>query len=97
MIFLLHRLKCRHLTAHVSLSIFITTKWLWEVHNDISSYKLKKEVAKFDAFGRKDEAKQWERDMKVLFPQMDQCNGCITTDGTWNLNAVYNHLEYEYW
>ena len=72
--------------------------WLWEVHNDVSSYKLKKEVDKFDAFGgRMDEAKQWERDMKVLFPQMDQCNGCITSDGTWNLNAVYNHLEYEYW
>jgi hypothetical protein len=75
--------------------------WLWEVHNDFSSFNLMKEVAS-DAVGNskassKADAKQWERDMKVLFPRLDQCNTCVTFDGTWNLNAVYNHLEGEYW
>lgn len=72
--------------------------WLWEVHNDVSSSNLKTEVANVNAkAGRKAEEKQWERDMQVLFPQMDQCNACVKSDGTWNLNAVYNHLEDEYW
>ncbi len=75
--------------------------WLWEVHNDFSSSNLKEEVAS-EAIGNskarsKADVKQWERTMNVLFPQINQCNACVKLDGTWNLNAVYNHLEDEYW
>lgn len=46
---------------------------------------------------RKAEAKKWERYMGAVYPHLDQCLSCWTAEGTWDLGAVYNHLEKEYW
>ena len=35
--------------------------------------------------------------MQIQYPHIEQCNACYTADATWNLVAVYNHLENEYW
>jgi len=71
--------------------------WLWQVHNDISRHKSNQAHKKLEKTGSHAQAKLWERDMKAVYPHLDQCISCVTSDGTWNLNAVYNHLEKEYW
>lgn len=67
--------------------------WLWEVHNDVSKSSSDEMLTNADA--TKD--KQWEQKMQIQYPHIEQCNACYTTDATWNLVAVYNHLENEYW
>ena len=71
--------------------------WLWQVHNDISRSKLNRAVEFHEKAGRKAEAKMMERNMQAVYPNIDQCIKCVTGEGMWNLNHVYNHLETEYW
>ena len=71
--------------------------WLWEVHNDISRSKAERAADFHEKASRKAEAKKWERYMGAVYPHLDQCISCWTAEGTWNLDAVYNHLEREYW
>lgn len=71
--------------------------WLWEVHNDISRSKANRAVEIFETHGRKAEAKKFERDMKAVYPHIDQCITCFDHEGKWNVDAVYDHLEREYW
>lgn len=72
--------------------------WLWEVHNDVSKSISSDEInADATKIGRKAEDKQWEQKMQIQYPHIEQCNACYTADATWNLVAVYNHLENEYW
>ncbi len=71
--------------------------WLWAVHNDISRSKANRASEAYEKLGRKGQAKKWENDMKAVYPHIDQCIKCFAADGTWDEDAVYNHLEKEYW
>lgn len=71
--------------------------WLWQVHNDVSRSKSNRAYDFHEKAGRKALAQQWEKDMSVVYPHIDQCLKCVNSDGTWDLNQVYNHLEIEYW
>ena len=71
--------------------------WLWQVHNDISRSKSNRAAEFHGDLGKKAEAKKWQRDMQAVYPHIDQCVKCVTSDGIWDLNQVYNHLEKEYW
>jgi len=71
--------------------------WLWEVHNDVSRSKAEREADFHEKYNRKAVAKKWERLMGAVYPHLDQCLSCWTADGTWDVDAVYNHLEKEYW
>ena len=71
--------------------------WLWQVHNDVSRSKSMRASDFHEKAGKRGEAKKWEHDMKAIYPHLDQCISCVTLEGTWNLNAVYRHLEKEYW
>lgn len=71
--------------------------WLWEVHNDVSRSKASRASDVFTKWGKKEEAKRWERDMSAVYPHIDQCLTCFTAEGLWDVNAVYLHLEREYW
>jgi hypothetical protein len=71
--------------------------WLWEVHNDVSRSKAERTADFHEKASRKAEAKKWERYMGAVYPHLDQCIRCWTAEGTWDLNAIYNHLEREYW
>ncbi|KAL7499448.1 hypothetical protein ACHAWT_007676, partial [Skeletonema menzelii] len=71
--------------------------WLWEVHNDVSRSKAERAADFHEKENRKAEAKKWERYMGAVYPHLDQCLSCWTAEGTWDVNAVYSHLEKEYW
>eukprot|EP00984_Skeletonema_dohrnii_P014210 scaffold5949_cov120-Skeletonema_dohrnii-CCMP3373.AAC.4 len=71
--------------------------WLWEVHNDVSRSKAEREADFHEKYNRKAVAKKWERLIGAVYPHLDQCLSCWTADGTWDVDAVYNHLEKEYW
>jgi hypothetical protein len=71
--------------------------WLWEVHNDVSRSKADRAVEVFESRGRKADAQKFERDMRAVYPHLDQCVTCFDNEGRWNVDAVYNHLEEEYW
>jgi len=71
--------------------------WLWEVHNDVSRSKAEREADFHEKYNRKAVAKKWERLMGAVYPHLDQCLSCWTADGTWDVDAIYNHLEKEYW
>lgn len=71
--------------------------WLWEVHNDVSRSKSNRASDFHEKEGRRAESKRWEKDMKAVYPHIDQCITCVTLEGTWKLNEVYNYLEKEYW
>lgn len=71
--------------------------WLWEVHNDVSRSKALRAVEVLELRGRKAEARKFERYISAVYPHIDQCFSCFDSEGKWNLNAVYNHLEREYW
>jgi len=71
--------------------------WLWQVHNDVSRSKSVRAQEFHEKEGRREEARRWERDMKAVYPHIDQCYTCVSSEGTWKMNEVYNHLEREYW
>lgn len=71
--------------------------WLWEVHNDVSRNKANRAVEIFKSRGRTADARKFERDMRAVYPHIDQCITCFDSEGNWNIDAVYNHLKYEYW
>lgn len=71
--------------------------WLWEVHNDVSRSRAERAADFHVKQNRKAEAKKWERYMGSVYPHLDQCLSCWTAEGTWDVNAVYRHLEKEYW
>jgi hypothetical protein len=71
--------------------------WMWEVHNDVSRSKANRAVEIFESRGRKAEARMFERDMRAVYPHIDQCVTCFDHEGKWNIDAVYNYLEREYW
>lgn len=71
--------------------------WLWEVHNDVSRNKANRAVKIFETRGRKAEARKFERDMRAVYPHIDQCVACYDGEGKWNVDVVYKHLEQEYW
>eukprot|EP00804_Cyclotella_cryptica_P009563 CCRYP_006274-RB/>CCRYP_006274-RB protein AED:0.23 eAED:0.23 QI:173/1/1/1/1/1/2/372/747 len=71
--------------------------WLWEVHNDVSRSKAIRAVEVLESRGRKADARKFDRYMRFIYPHIDQCFTCFDNEGKWNLDAVYNHLEQEYW
>lgn len=71
--------------------------WLWQVHNNISISKSDRAASFHKKEGRKAEARKWELSLKAVYPHIDQCVTCVTTEGTWELNQVYKYLEKEYW
>ena len=71
--------------------------WLWEVHNDVSRSNAERAADFHEKASRKAEAKKWKRYMGAVYPHLDQCLSCWTSAGTWDVKAVYKHLEREYW
>jgi hypothetical protein len=71
--------------------------WIWQIHNDISRSKAQRASDFHEKEDRRAEAKKWERYMGAVYPHLDQCIQCWTAEGTWDINAVYAHLEREYW
>jgi hypothetical protein len=71
--------------------------WIWEVHNDISRSKAQRASDFQEKQNRRADVKKWETYMGAVYPHIDQCVQCWTAEGTWDVNAVYNHLEREYW
>ncbi|KAL7550592.1 hypothetical protein ACHAWF_013812 [Thalassiosira exigua] len=92
--------RCTRLTDETDISAESWQEfplWLWQVHNDISRSKINRADGFHNKEGRRAEAKKWEQDMNVVYPLIGQCLKCVTSSGTWDLNAVYHHLENEYW
>jgi len=71
--------------------------WIWQLHNDISRSKATRASTFLEKSGRREEAKRFEKSLSVVYPHLDECISCVTSEGSWNLNAVYRHLEMEYW
>jgi len=76
-------------------------KWMWEVHNDINvrlvrehaqENKNKKRGGFFGGGGVVPSS-----NIAALFPSIDACVKCFGDDGSWNEEAVFLFLEYEYW
>ena len=61
-------------------------KWMWEFHNSVS-------VGILHTKGKSSVADQ----ITVLWPTVDSCIRCFDNEGGWNEDAVFLHLEAEYW
>lgn len=74
-------------------------KWLWEFHNSVSvrvqneKAAMKRQAAASAGPGQ---ASVQDR-IAVLWPKMDSCMRCYGLDGTWDEEAVFLHMEVEYW
>jgi hypothetical protein len=65
--------------------------WLWELHNDVN-VKLLRETemaAKRTPSRMQEDASRW--------PSRESCPKCWRDDGSWDSDAVYEHLKHEYW
>jgi len=71
--------------------------WIWQVHNDVSRSKSERAADSHEKEGKKELARKWKKDMKAIYPALDSCIRCVTSDGNWHLNAVYDYLDNEYW
>mmetsp|Transcript_27240 Transcript_27240/g.75127 ORF Transcript_27240/g.75127 Transcript_27240/m.75127 type:complete len:827 (-) Transcript_27240:277-2757(-) len=74
-------------------------KWMWEVHNDLNvqiarESQQAEEKKKRGLFGR---AKPAPSNVAALYPNMNACVKCYAADGTWDEEAVFLFLEFEYW
>lgn len=70
---------------------------MWQVHNDVSRSKSERAAVSHEREGKKELARKWAKDMKAIYPTLDNCIRCVTSDGNWQLNAVYDYLNNEYW
>lgn len=71
--------------------------WMWQVHNDVSRSKSERAAVSHEREGKKELARKWAKDMKAIYPTLDNCIRCVTSGGNWQLNAVYDYLNNEYW
>lgn len=69
-----------------------------QVHNDVSRSKLDRafEIT-INEKGKRAEAKRFERSLASVWPGLHQCMTCVTEEGTWKVDAVYEYLLREYW
>jgi thiol-disulfide isomerase/thioredoxin len=81
-------------------------KWLWEVHNDVNirllnqKYDEKRKRKQKSIFRKADAgpgAASIQDEVKALWPTVHSCLACFNSDGTFNEDAVFLHLEINYW
>jgi len=93
--------RCRRLSAETEDATVESWHefpiWIWQLHNDISRSKATRASTFLEKAGKREEAKRFEKSLSVVYPHLDKCISCVTSEGSWNLNAVYRHLEMEYW
>jgi hypothetical protein len=80
--------------------------WLWEFHNDVSVRLLneqadatlkKRQRSMLYRTGAGPGAATLEEEVRALWPTIDGCIMCFNDDGSWNEEAIFLHLEKEYW
>jgi hypothetical protein len=77
--------------------------WLWEVHNEVSVRIVKQKVAKLGRIGLPGSASatsphvSLNDEVRVVWPNIDNCFMCFEDDGTWDEEQVFKFLEKSYW
>lgn len=82
-------------------------KWLWEFHNSVSVRILhqtadnkRKAAAQYRMISTPESGPGKASvmdEVAVLWPTVDACLKCFNDDGSWDENAVFLHLEAQYW
>mmetsp|Transcript_3584 Transcript_3584/g.8178 ORF Transcript_3584/g.8178 Transcript_3584/m.8178 type:complete len:833 (+) Transcript_3584:95-2593(+) len=95
--------RCDRLTEELEKASVADWKelptWLWEVHNEVSVRVVKTRASKMNiGLPTKDrhELSATEQ-LKVLWPQINDCIACFKEDGSWNEASIFTFLESKYW